>query len=86
MNFYDKIQELDYTVRTKNEHCIIIEQKETISDIVMIFDLDNRTVSGYLKPNDIIKDVNEIAHQYQVFLRMKKDEKEFAKLSKYAIL
>lgn len=86
MNFNDKIQEMDYQIKTQNSNCIVIEKKRNISDIIIIFDLKEKTVSGYLKPNNILKELDDISYQYATFREMKEDEKELAKLSRYDIL
>ena len=86
MNFNDKILEMDYQIKSQNENCIVIEKKEEISDIIIIFDLKERVVSGYLKPNNIIKELDDISHQYTVFREMKSDLEELSKLSNYDIL
>jgi len=86
MNFHDKIQEMDYELKQQNDNCIVIEKKRNFADIVIIFDLKEKVVSGYLKPNNILKEIDDISYQYSVFREMKSDLKELAELSKYEIL
>lgn len=86
MNFYDKIQEMDYTIKLKNENCIVIESKQEISDKVIIFDINQKTLTGYLKPNDLILDLDDISHQYTLFRELQKDLKELTNLSQYKII
>ena len=86
MNFHDKIQEMDYEIKTQNDNCIVIEKKRNISDIIVIFDLKEKVVSGYLKPNNILKELDDISYQYSVFREMQSDLKELSKLSKYEII
>ena len=86
MNFYDTVQSLDYQIKEQTDNYILIEKKNSISDIIIIFDLKEKVISGYLKPNDIIKEIGDISHQYELFREMKNDLKEFANLSKYDIL
>lgn len=86
MNFNDKIQEMDYQIKTQNDNCIVIEKKRNISDIIIIFDLKEKVIAGYLKPNNILKELDDISYQYSTFREMKEDIKEFAKLSKYDIM
>ena len=86
MNFLDKIQEMDYEIKTQNDKCIVIEQKQNISDLIILFDIPNKVVSGYLKPNNIIKTLDDISHQYTLFRQLQSDLKELAKLSKYDII
>ena len=86
MNFYDKIQEMDYTIKQKNENCIVIESKQEISDKVIIFDIQRKTLTGYLKPNDLILDLDDISHQYTLFRELQSDLKELTNLSQYKII
>lgn len=86
MNFNDKIEELGYFIREKNREFIIIEQKERISDIVILFGIKDRVIAGYLRPNNVIQDLDDITHQYTVFRKMEKDLKELSELSHYAII
>ena len=86
MNFNDKIEELGYVIREKNEEFIIIEQKEEISDIVILFGIKDKIITGYLRPNNVIQDLEDITHQYTIFRRMKQDLKELSELSHYAII
>ena len=86
MNFHDKIQEMDYEIKTQNDNCIVIEKKRNISDIIVIFDLKEKVISGYLKPNNILKELDDISYQYSVFREMQSDLKELSKLSKYEII
>ena len=86
MNFYDKIQEMDYDIKSQNDNCIVIEKKKNISDILIIFDNKEKVISGYLKPNNILKEIDDISYQYANFREMKADLKELASLSKYDII
>ena len=86
MNFFDKIQEMEYEIIKHDTECIIIEKKRNISDIIIIFDTKKRRIAGYLKPNDIISDLDDITDQYTTFREMKSDLKELAKLSNYDII
>ena len=86
MNFYDKIQEMDYIIKIKNENCIMIESKQEISDKVIIFDIQRKTLTGYLRPNDLILDLDDISHQYTLFRELQKDLKELTNLSQYKII
>ena len=86
MNFNDKIQELDYQIKSQNENCIVIEKKRNISDAIIIFDLKEKVIAGYLKPNNILKELDDISQQYTLFREMKSDLKHLAELSKYDII
>ncbi|MCR4661651.1 MAG: hypothetical protein K5765_06620 [Clostridia bacterium] len=86
MNFYEKIQEMDYEIKTKNENCIVIEKKRNISDLTIIFDIPNKSLTGYLKPNNILKTLDDISYQYAIFRELQIDLKELASLSKYQLL
>lgn len=86
MNFYDKIEELGYCVKEQTENYILIEKKEAISDAIIIFSIKEKIISGYLKPNNILKELEDITHQYTVFRQLKEDLKELSSLSKYDIL
>lgn len=86
MNFNDKIQEMDYQIKSQNDNCIVIEKKRSISDAVIIFDLKEKVISGYLKPNNIIKELEDITHQYTIFRELQSDLKHLAELSKYEII
>ena len=86
MNFYDKITELDYQIKTKNDNCIYIVSEQTVSNIIIIFDNENKRITGYLKPNDIIKSLEDITHQYSLFRKLQNDLKELSSLCKYDIV
>ena len=86
MNFYDKVQEMEYEIKTQNPNCIVIEKKRNISDIIIIFDIKEKVISGYLKPNNILKELDDISYQYSVFRELQEDLKELSGLSKYDII
>lgn len=86
MNFYDKITEMGYEVKEKTDNYIMLFKEESISDVVILFSSKEKTISGYLKPNTIIKELEDISHQYTVFRQMKKDLKELSDLSHYDII
>lgn len=86
MNFNDKIQELDYQIKSQNKNCIVIEKKGNVSDAIIIFDLKEKAIAGYLKPNNILKELDDISQQYTLFREMKSDLKQLAELSKYEII
>ena len=86
MNFQDKIEEMEYQIKSQNDNCIVIEKNRSISDIVIIFDLKEKVISGYLKPNNIIKELEDITHQYTLFREMKSDLKKLSDLSNYEII
>lgn len=86
MNFYDKITEMGYEEKERTDNYIMIIKKEDISDVVILFSSKEKTISGYLKPNTIIKELEDITHQYTVFRQMKKDIKELSELSHYDII
>ncbi len=86
MNFLDKIQEMDYELKEKLNHVILIEKKANISDLIILFNVKEKYVSGYLKANDLIKDLQDISHQYTLFRELQNDLKTLAKLSGYAII
>ena len=86
MNFHDKLQEMDYEIKEQTDNYVLVIKKKRISDIIIIFDLKEKAVSGYLKPNDIIKELDDITYQYDAFREMKRDLKELADLSHYDII
>lgn len=85
MNFYDKIQEMDYVIKQHTPNCIVIESKQEISDKIIIFDIKNKKLMGYLKPNDLLGNLDDISHQYTLFRQLQEDLKELENLSKYTI-
>lgn len=86
MNFKDTITELDYQIKEQTENYIMIEKKSAISDIIILFDLKEKAIAGYLKPNNILKELEDITHQYTVFREMKSDLKYLSEISKYDII
>ena len=86
MNFYDKITEMGYQVKEQTDNYIMVIKQEKISDVVILFSTKERVIAGYLKPNTIIKELEDITHQYTVFRQMKDDIKELSELSKYDII
>lgn len=84
--FEEKLQELDYSIKTKNQNVIVIEKKHELSDIIILFNLRDKSISGYLKPNDLITDLTDICNQYTIFREMKEDLKTFSELSNYDII
>lgn len=86
MNFYDKITEMGYAVKEQTDNYIMLIREEDISDVIILFSTKEKTISGYLKPNTIIKELEDITHQYTVFRQMKDDINELSELSKYDII
>ena len=84
--FLEKLQELDYSIKSQTDNLILIERKSNISDIIILFNKRDKTVSGYLKPNNLIEDFSDMCHQYALFREMRRDLKTFSELSNYDII
>ena len=84
--FTEKLQELDYSIKSRTDNLILIEKKSRLSNIIILFNLRDKSVSGYLKPNDLISDIHDMAYQYSLFREMRRDLKTFSELSNYDII
>ena len=88
MEFNDTISELGYEIVRKDDYLIIIKKKDdlNIADTVIMFDTVARCISGGLITLTAIRTLDDIAHQYAVFMQFEKDLKKLASLSNYEII
>ena len=88
MNFYDTIAEKGYAIK-KEENTNLIHLIKEDNDLVeshIIFHKKEKKIKGFLRPKDLIFDVNDMAIMYRVFLTMKEDLNFFADRSNYDII
>lgn len=82
----DKITEMGYAVRENTVEYITIEQKEDVSDLVILLDRKTKSIYSFLRPNNVISNLDDVCLQYASFRKMKADAKELSALLGYDII
>ena len=89
MRVNDLFQELGYEQQECSEPFTRKYKKRdemNIADTVIYIDDFNQIITGGLITIAPMCDINDIAHQYKIFLRFKKDIKSFAEELNYGII
>ena len=87
-DFKSIMEDMGYQFHNKINDSVAIIHKDplVISDIVIIFNKKEKYTTGLIKPLTVIKDLDQISHQYELFRQMQKDVKFFAEILKYDII
>lgn len=83
MRFNEALSKLQYSIKSQDKNYISIVFEDKPSSIIILFDLKNKLIDGMLTPNEGIRDINQMSHQYALYNKMQDDLKTFAELSKY---
>lgn len=88
MNFYDTVAEKGYAIQKEDNNNLIhlVKEDNDLVEAHIVFHKKEKQIKGFLKPKDLIFDVNDTAIIYRVFLSMREDLCLFADKSGYAII
>ena len=88
MRFYDAIAERGYAMKKEQSPNLIhlIKDDNPLVESHIVFYKTEKQITGFLKPKDLFRDVNDMAIMYRVFLAMKEDLNAFADRSNYDII
>lgn len=91
MNFYDTIASMGYVIQKEESQNIIHivksdDRKDTLIEVHVFFDKENKTVQGVLRPKDLFYDLDDMVLIYKLYREMKKDVEFLADKSKYDII
>ena len=91
MNFFDIVAEKGYAaIKEDNPNIIHLVKddggEEPLVEAHIVFHKKEKLIKGFLKPKDLIFDVNDMAIMYRVFRNMQEDLNFFADRSHYDII
>lgn len=86
MSFNEKVEELGYTIRDWTKEKVSIIRQGRIARIVIIFDIKNKKILGYVQQTDLVMDIEDMSNYYKIFNVMKQDLKVFAEMAEYDII
>lgn len=86
MNFNDVLIENEYRIKQKEPGYIIVEKPHgDVCFIWIVFMKKDNTVMGYIKPNRMYSDIDDMSSLYAAFQEMNKDVKMFSEKFKLKI-
>lgn len=88
MTFKETIADYGYEIQPVENPFIKIKKRDemNVSDIVIIFDSETKTISGGLITIAPIQTIDDIAHQYKIFQEFQKHIKYFSEKTGYDII
>lgn len=85
-SFKDTIAKLGYEILKREGEDVIIQKKDELATILILFSGKEKHLTGAIQTNKLIYTLDEISHQYAIFREMKQDLKTFKQLSGYDII
>lgn len=82
----DAIAKMGYEIATQNEESVLIQKKDELATILILFHKKDKDIFGAIKTNKPIYTLDEISRQYAIFREMKEDLKTFKRLSGHSII
>ena len=86
MNFGETVARMGYEIFAKDSETILIRKQYELASIFILFDNKNKEISGAIRTDKLIYNLDEIANHYSIFRDMKADLKTFQQLSHYDII
>ena len=86
MQFNETIKQLGYKVCERDEESILIVKEDALANIYFFFDIKLKQLTGCIRTQKPIYNLDEIARHYTIFRQMRKDLKTLQQLSKYDII
>lgn len=86
MSFNEKVEELGYTIRDWTKEKVSIIRQGRTARIVIVFDIKNKKILGYVQQTDLVMDIEDMSNYYKIFNVMKQDLKVFADMAEYDII
>ena len=86
MQVRELINELEYVITRYEDDFVLIKKRDddNIADVVIGFDLKLKLLYGWVITLVPIHNIDEIAHQYEIYREMKSDLKKFKEVSGYS--
>ena len=85
-SFKNTIAQMGYEIAAKDKESVLIQKKDELATILILFHNKDKNISGAIQTNKLIYTLDEISRQYTIFREMKEDLKTFKKLSGYDII
>ena len=85
-SFNETVGKLGYEVVKRVGKEVLLKKEGKVATILILFNGEEKQISGSIKTNVLISTLDEISSQYAMFKEMQEDLKTFKQLSNYDIL